>query len=120
MPRIMRTDQKLIINMIGECKKHDHDIRSKHVAVIIKNGRPISEYKFNHLRENLMGLSSNTAHAEIAAIDELYRRCCMDAGLSRSNINMIGKYVQYLSRIYPQHIKYTGSIPEDKWHVLCR
>jgi hypothetical protein len=107
----------LIADMTACCLKHNHEIRSKHIAVVIKNGRPISEYKFNHLREGLLGLPTNTVHAEMAAINELYKQCCNNAGLSRADANIIGKVIQYLKGIYS---RYTHFIHEDGWYVLCR
>lgn len=58
--------------MASACLNHPHDIQFKHIAVLTKNLRPISDYSFNHIIDN--GIS---IHAEMAAIrDYLKRKRC--------------------------------------------
>jgi hypothetical protein len=90
----MHSNSPIIIDMIEKCKEYPHTIRTKHIAVVIKNDIPISNYKFNHLRQNLLGLSSGTAHAEIAAIYELFRHCCTRINLTPYSANIIGILLQ--------------------------
>ncbi len=67
----------LVADMAHHCQRYPHDIRAKHVAVIISQNRPISKYQYNHLQ-----VTEGTVHAEMAALQALYQRCCQSLGSS--------------------------------------
>jgi hypothetical protein len=90
----MNFDSPIIIDMIEKCKEYPHQIRTKHISVVIKNDIPISDYKYNHLRPNLLGLSNETAHAEISALYALFRHCCSRLNLTPNHSNIIGYLLQ--------------------------
>lgn len=69
-----RIPDKLLNEMIIYCKEHKHDVQSKHACFVIRNNRPIIEYKYNHQSE----------HAEIVAIKCLFSIAKRRLGLTRS------------------------------------
>jgi deoxycytidylate deaminase len=64
----------LIRSMTFSCLQYSHKIQSKHIAVIIKNSRPITSFVFN-----------GELHAEMNAIKNFNRKC----GLYEKKISMI-------------------------------
>lgn len=104
----MNQNTPIISTMRQNCLQHNHTTHAKHVAVVIRNNIAISDYKFNHLRQNMLGLPTVTAHAEIAAIYELFRQCCTHAGLTPCDSGIIGHLL----------VRARG-IKEEQRRVLC-
>ncbi len=52
----------LVEEMRNLCIDHHHYLHSKHIAVILKNSRPVTEYVYNYVHHK------NSIHAEMAAI----------------------------------------------------
>ncbi len=78
-------------DMITSCTEYKHDIQAKHISVVLRNGKPISNYKYNYLRSKIIGLNCGSAHAEIVAIKELINLCCNRAGVGKSAVNNLIK-----------------------------
>jgi tRNA(Arg) A34 adenosine deaminase TadA len=58
----------LIEEMKDICFNYNHEVRSKHVAIVIKNTKILSEPSFNYLIEN------DTIHAEISAMQNFLKK----------------------------------------------
>lgn len=59
----------IVNDMASQCFNHPHDIRCKHIAVLLKKKRPISSYSYNYR----VG-TGDSVHAEIAALNRIRRR----------------------------------------------
>jgi len=101
----MRINELLIADMAYQCRIHNHEIQSKHISVVVRNGHPVCAYKFNHTQHNLTGLSSSkTAHAEMAAVNELYKHCRKNAGLGNTMINISSYSKGTINRLAKVHV----------------
>lgn len=98
-----------IHKMITSCIEYDHDINAKHISVILKNGKIITDYKYNYPRSKIFGIECGSAHAEILAIKELINICCNQAGLNKSIVNS----VNYFLNLFESPGKCN-----DNWYVL--
>jgi secreted trypsin-like serine protease len=63
--------KKIIDKMMNE--KYRGEMCSKHLAVAIKDGKPITGYKFNYKKDYVLGSLRGSLHAEMNVVEDILR-----------------------------------------------
>lgn len=84
---------KIINNLRDYVDCHDNDLRCKHAAIAIRNGKNITSPKINKWKHNVMGMFKGSQHAEVGAIVELFHIYCKRSGMSSSDIKTLKSYL---------------------------
>ena len=79
--------KNIIADLHEKCYEYNHDIRAKHASVLIKNNKVIGNYKFNYIRNNIIGLECGSAHAEMVALQQLCNEMIHTIGVNISKWN---------------------------------
>lgn len=69
MSKLFEKMSNVFNKMCAECLSHKHDIQFKHIAVLTKKVRPITDYSYNHMASGGMSI-----HAEMAAIKTFFKK----------------------------------------------
>jgi hypothetical protein len=84
---------KIIDNLRDYAKNNDNDLRCKHIAIGIKNGKNITSPIMNKWKNKVMGMYKGSQHAEVGAIIELFHIYCKRAGMLSSDIHNMKSYL---------------------------
>ena len=79
---------KRIRRIYESLKDYDHvgNMRCKHIAIAVKNGKPVSPIGYNHFRTKVFGEIRGTMHAEMKVLHDLLKSFNNKVG-HRSRIN---------------------------------
>lgn len=111
----------IINDMRAECLNHSHTIKHKHIATVIKNGRPIIDYSyntFNTLSNNDFNMfNTYSLHAEISAIINAFKLY----GIYRLSFKPTKKLTKRLKKcsIVVLRIDMNGNLAESKPCKSC-
>ena len=71
---------KHIIGRMAEAE-YGGDMRCRHLAVAIRSGIPITDFKVNYIRDMVFGEYRGSVHAEMNVIEDILRLYSPEGGL---------------------------------------